>query len=99
MQRTLGNSWWVRKLIYVIVAVVGLVATGVGFVSPDLADSWLSQSGNIAAAVGGIVAALFTGRFSDNRIPIVKDLTVNTISPGSGDLPVYPSGDSSGRGA
>lgn len=71
MRRLAANPWWIRKLIYVIVAVIGLVATGVGWATDGQVDGWLENVGTIAAAVGGILAAVYTGRNSDNRKPVV----------------------------
>lgn len=60
-----GTPWWVRLAIYVIVGIVGLVGTVTGFVTTEQVDTWLGQVGSIAALIGGVVAAVFTGRASD----------------------------------
>lgn len=61
----IGTPWWLRLLIYVIVAVVGLVLTALGIVRPEQVDSWLGQVGSLAALVGGLLASANTGRASD----------------------------------
>lgn len=61
----IGTPWWLRLLIYVIVAVVGLVLTAMGIVRPEQVDSWLGQVGSLAALVGGLLASANTGRASD----------------------------------
>ena len=61
----IGTPWWLRLLIYVIVAIVGLVLTALGIVRPEQVDSWLGQVGSLAALIGGLLAAANTGRASD----------------------------------
>ncbi|MDY5784673.1 hypothetical protein, partial [Corynebacterium sp.] len=36
-----------------------------GLVQPEQVDSWLGQVGSLAALVGGLLAAVHTGRASD----------------------------------
>lgn len=59
--------WWLRLAIYVVVAVVGLILTAMGFADSAQVDSWLDQVGPIAATIGGLVAAINTGRASDQN--------------------------------
>ena len=59
--------WWLRLAIYVLVAVTGLVLTAMGFADSAQVDSWLEQVGPIAATIGGLLAAINTGRASDQH--------------------------------
>ena len=61
----IGTPWFIRKAIYLVVTVVGLVAVVLGWVTPGDVDMWLSQAGSLAAVVGGGMAAVSTGRASD----------------------------------
>lgn len=61
----IGTPWWVRLAVYVAVAIVGLVLTALGIVQPEQVDSWLGQVGSLAALIGGLLAAVNTGRASD----------------------------------
>ncbi|PFG27388.1 hypothetical protein [Corynebacterium renale] len=61
----IGTPWWIRLAIYVAVAVVGLVLTVFGIVQPEQVDSWLGQTGGLAALIGGLIAAVNTGKESD----------------------------------
>ena len=60
-----ATPWWIRLAIYVAVGLVGLVLTILGIVEPSQVDSWLGQTGGIAAFIGGMLAAVHTGRASD----------------------------------
>ena len=60
-----GTPWFIRKAIYVVVGLVGLVAVAFGIVSPEQADGWLAQAGSLAAVLGGFLAGANTGRASD----------------------------------
>lgn len=62
-----GTPWFVRLAVYVVVAVVGLVMTVLGFATPADVDSWLGQVGSLAALIGGLLAAANTGRGSDEK--------------------------------
>lgn len=61
----IGSPWFVRKAVYLIVGLVGLVAVAFGIVSPEQADSWLAQAGSLAAVLGGFLAGVNTGPASD----------------------------------
>lgn len=61
----IGTPWWIRLAIYVVVAIVGLVLTVFGIVQPAQVDSWLGQTGGLAALIGGLIAAANTGKESD----------------------------------
>ena len=50
----IGTPWFIRKAVYVIVTIIGLVCVLLGVVQPDQVDSWLHQ-----------VAAMSTGEASD----------------------------------
>lgn len=52
------TPWFIRIGIYIVVAVIGLALTIMGYVDPGQVDSWLGQVGNIAAVVGGLLAAV-----------------------------------------
>lgn len=60
-----ATPWWVRLATYVTVAIIGLVATALGVAQPDQVDQWLTQVGSLAALIGGLMAAVHTGRASD----------------------------------
>lgn len=60
-----ATPWWVRLATYVTVAIIGLVATALGVAQPDQVDQWLGQVGSLAALIGGLMAAVHTGRASD----------------------------------
>lgn len=61
----IGTPWWIRLAIYVAVAGTGLVLTVLGIAQPEEVDSWLGQTGSLAAMIGGLIAAVNTGRESD----------------------------------
>ena len=67
------TPWFIRLAIYALVAIIGLVAVGLGIVDQTQVDSWLTQTGSLAALIGGLVAATHTGRHSDNTVPFVID--------------------------
>lgn len=81
------TPWWIRLAIYVVVAGVGLVLTLLGIVEPATVDGWLGNVGGLAAFVGGLVAALFTGRHSDEAVqelpamPALAPVTTDTGLP------------------
>ncbi|GAB3946690.1 hypothetical protein [Corynebacterium tapiri] len=63
----IGTPWFVRLAVYVVVAAVGLALTVAGIVQPEQVDSWLGQTGSLAALIGGLLAAVNTGRESDEK--------------------------------
>lgn len=70
----IGSPWYVRKAAYVIVTIGGLVAVAFGLASPDQVDSWIAQASSIVTqiiplltVIGGGMAALNTGRESDEK--------------------------------
>ena len=63
----IGTPWFIRKVIYVVTAIVGLVAVALGFVQPGQVDQWLTQAGSLAAVIGGLMAAMNTGWESDEK--------------------------------
>lgn len=63
----ISTPWWIRLAVYVVVGLVGLVLTVLGIVEPAQVDSWLGQTGGIAAFIGGLLAAVHTGRDSDEH--------------------------------
>lgn len=78
----IGTPWWLRLLIYVIVAIVGLVLTALGIVRPEQVDSWLGQVGSLAALIGGLLAAANTGRASD--LSPADEIAANRPTPETG---------------
>lgn len=70
----IGTPWFIRLGIYTVVAIVGLVLTVLGFAEPDQVDSWLGQTGSVAALIGGLLAMANTGRGSDEPAePVVVE--------------------------
>ena len=70
----IGTPWFVRKAVYVVVTIGGLVAVAFGLASPDQVDSWTAQASSIVAqlvplltVIGGGMAALNTGWESDEK--------------------------------
>lgn len=68
----IGSPWYIRKTVYVVVTIVGLVAVAFGWAQPDQVDGWVSQAstilsqiGPLAAVIGGLVAGVHTGPASD----------------------------------
>lgn len=68
----IGTPWFIRKAVYVIVTIIGLVCVLLGVAQPDQVDTWLHQAsliaeqlGPLAAVIGGGMAAMNTGRASD----------------------------------
>lgn len=68
----IGTPWFLRKAVYVVVTIVGLVAVVFGWAEPDQVDGWssqlstvLAQLGPLAAIIGGLVAGVHTGPASD----------------------------------
>lgn len=67
-----ASPWYIRKAVYVVVMIVGLVAVAFGWAEPDQVDGWvdqlstvLAQLGPLAAIIGGLVAGVHTGPASD----------------------------------
>lgn len=67
-----ASPWYIRKAVYVVVMIVGLVAVAFGWAQPDQVDSWgsqvsvvLEQLGPLAAIIGGLMAGVHTGPASD----------------------------------
>ena len=79
----IGSPWFVRKAVYLIVGLVGLIAVAFGIVSPEQADSWLAQAASLGAALGGFYAGVNTGPASDESP--AQEIARNT--PGGGGLP------------
>ena len=65
-KRNFREGWWIRKAIYVVVAVVGVVATGFGFASAEQVDAITASP--VLATVVGLIAASFTNRGSDSPV-------------------------------
>lgn len=75
----IGTPWFIRKTVYVIVTIVGLVCVLLGVVQPDQVDNWVTQAsiiaaqlGPLAAIIGGGMAAMNTGWESDEK-PVGAD--------------------------
>ena len=65
-KRNFREGWWIRKAIYVVVAVVGVVATGFGFASAEQVDAITASP--VLATIVGLIAASFTNRGSDSPV-------------------------------
>ena len=65
-KRNFREGWWIRKAIYVLVAVVGVVATGFGFASTEQVDAITASP--VLPTVVGLIAASFTNRGSDSPV-------------------------------
>ena len=65
-KRNFREGWWIRKAIYVVVAVAGVVATGFGFASAEQVDAITASP--VLATVVGLIAASFTNRGSDSPV-------------------------------
>lgn len=61
----IGSPWWIRKAVYVVATIIGLVAVVLGWATPGDVDMWLTQLGPLAAVIGGGMAAMNTGAASD----------------------------------
>ena len=84
----IGTPWWIRLAVYVIVATVGLALVAFGIVSPEQVDGWLGQTGGLAALIGGLLAAVNTGRESDEApVGVVIE---QPATPEPEDAPVLP---------
>lgn len=84
----IGTPWFIRKAVYVIATVIGLVAVVLGWATPGDVDSWLHQASLIAeqlvplaAIIGGGMAAMNTGEASD-KSP-AQEIASNQTSAGS----------------
>ena len=89
-QAVVGTPWWIRLAIYVSVATIGLVMTVLGMAQPEQVDGWLTQSGSIAALIGGLLAAANTGRASDTgRATQLPPVATVESAPPAPALPVY----------
>ena len=87
----IGTPWWIRLAVYVVVAAVGLALVAFGIASPEQVDGWLGQTGGLAALIGGALAAVNTGRESDEApVGVVIDQPA-TPEPEDAptSLPVY----------
>ena len=65
-KRNFREGWWIRKALYVVVAVVGVVATGFGFASAEQVDAITASP--VLATIVGLIAASFTNRGSDSPV-------------------------------
>lgn len=82
----IGTPWWIRLAIYVVVAGTGLVLTVLGIAQPEEVDSWLAQTGSLAAMIGGLIAAVNTGRESDEA-PVGVEIPVPVAVPATQEAP------------
>lgn len=89
----IGTPWFIRKAVYVIVTIVGLVCVLLGWVQPDQVDNWVTQASIIAAqltplaaVIGGGMAAMNTGWESDEK-PVG---TAAAPAPGFDGFTAYP---------
>lgn len=87
----IGTPWFIRKAVYLIVTLVGLVAVIFGWVTPGDVDMWLTQVGSLAAVVGGGMAAMNTGRASD-KSP-AQEIADNTTTAGPAYAVPQPVGE------
>ena len=86
----IGTPWWIRLAVYVVVAAVGLALVAFGIVSPDEVDGWLGQTGGLAALIGGALAAVNTGRESDEApVGVVIEQPATPAPDTPTALPVY----------
>ena len=58
------TSWWIRRAVYVIVGVAGLVAAGFGLIDEGQLDAIAASP--LLATVAGFIAAAFTHEGSDS---------------------------------
>lgn len=82
----IGTPWFIRKAVYVIVTIIGLVCVLLGVAQPDQVDGWLdqvsliaAQLGPLAAVIGGGMAAMNTGAASD-KSP-AQEIADNAAAP------------------
>ena len=64
-KNTIRQPWFIRRAVYALVGVVGVLAVAFGVASPEMVDGWQELAPGIASAIGGILAALNTGPGSD----------------------------------
>ena len=91
----IGTPWFIRKVIYVVTAIVGLVAVALGFVQPGQVDQWLAQIPAIAAVIGGLMGAMNTGRESDEKpvgvpMPVPHEVPEPTPARVYDEFTAYP---------
>lgn len=84
------ESWWIRRIIYAVLALALTIAVGGGWITDTQADTWLAQADNIIsilAAVGLGIAATKTHHGSDDPTT-VRDVAdaVRTPALHDGDL-------------
>lgn len=84
------EAWWIRRIIYAILALALTIAVGGGWITDIQADTWLAQADKIIgilAAVGLGIAATKTHRGSDDPTTH-EDVTVAATStdPRIGDI-------------
>lgn len=63
-EKQFKKPWWIRRAAYVLVAVIGLVLTGLGYATQDQVDAFTASP--LLGTVVGFVAAMFTHRGSDS---------------------------------
>lgn len=81
----IGTPWFIRKAVYAVVTIIGLVAVVLGWVQPDQVDQWVAQAGSLAAIIGGGMAAINTGWESDE-----KPVAVEVAAPSLDGFTAYP---------
>lgn len=60
------TSWWIRRAVYVIVGVAGLIAAGFGLIDEGQLDTITASP--LLATVAGFIAAAFTHEGSDSTV-------------------------------
>lgn len=65
----IGSSWAVRKTVYALTLIAGVLAVAFGLVDQATADTWTTYAGQIASAVVGVLAVLGGGLATVNTGP------------------------------
>lgn len=88
-----ATPWFIRLGLYILIGAIGLVLSFLGIVAPEQVDTWLGQVGNLAALVGGLLAAVNVTRDSKDSDDDEPQPAASTPSPVPAPAPAPSTGN------